>query len=188
MAETILEAIYCFPFKGFPGHRIDHAQVEAGGGIPNDRRFAVTNGKLDTGEWMPARSFFINAIVDGMSKFKLEIDGNGILIRNVNGNTLKFVLDDQESLAVANRQIAEFMRPVGVQEELPMPQIIERTGKVKNWDYADTPISIINSETVKAIASAIGTDLNPLTVSAAISSCPDCLPGRNFRGWANASR
>ncbi|MGI9351907.1 MAG: MOSC domain-containing protein [Rhizobiaceae bacterium] len=162
MAETILEEIYRFPFKGFPGQKLEKTVIEDGKGIPGDRRFAVTNGTVDTGEWMPARSFFINAVVDGMSKFGMENDGNKFSLKNIDGNKLEILLDDPESLADANEKIARFMAPVGVREDLPTPQIIERTGKTANWDYVDTPISIINAETVKIIAASISVELDPL--------------------------
>ena len=53
------------------------------------------------------------------------------------------------------------MEPVGVASGLPPPKIIQRPGRVANWDYKDTPLSIINLETVKAVGKQIGTELDP---------------------------
>ena len=161
MTETILQKIYRFPVKGFPGQELQQADLIAGAGIPNDRRYAVTKGTQDTGEWMPSRNYYINARVDGMSKFKCDFDGEIIYLKNILGEALTFKLDNQTSLDVANEQIKGFMQPVGVEEDLPASKIIDR-GKGSIWDYSDTPISIINSQSVKALDAKLGTNLDPL--------------------------
>ncbi len=161
MTETILEKIYRFPIKGFLGQEIPTASLIAGAGIPNDRRYAVTLGTEDTGEWMPSRNYYINARVDGMSKFQSDFDGETILLKNILGEELVFKMDDQDSLDAANGKIGDFMQPVGVDEELPVPTIIDR-GQGSIWDYSDTPLSIINTESVKALDEKLGTNLDPL--------------------------
>ncbi len=161
MTETTLKKIYRFPLKGFPGQELASAKLTAGAGIPNDRRYAVTKGVSDTKEWMPSRSYFINARVDGMSKFKCDFDGETIHLENILGKKLKFKLDNQASLDAANSEITDFMQPVTLEELSPPPQIIDR-GEGSVWDYIDTPISIINAESVKALDKKLGTQLDPL--------------------------
>lgn len=161
MTETILQKIYRFPVKGFPGHQLEKAELKAGAGIPNDRRYAVTNGVEDTGEWMPSKSFFVNSRVDGMSKFKCDFDGDSVQLENILGAKLRFTLDDPSSIDEANAELLNFMQPVGIHEDLPMPKIIDR-GESSLWDYSDTPISIINAESVKALDAKLGTELDPL--------------------------
>lgn len=161
MTETILQKIYRFPVKGFPGQQLQTTKLIKGAGIPNDRRYAITKDTIDTGDWMPSRSFFINARVDGMSKFKCDFDSEKILLTNILGETLNFNLDDKASLTKANAKLVKFMQPVGVHQDLPQPQIIDR-GKGSVWDYIDTPISIINAESVKALDEKLGTQLDPL--------------------------
>ena len=161
MTETILQKIYRFPVKGIPGHQLDKTELTAGFGIPYDRRYAITNGVEDTGEWMASKCFFVNSRVDGMSKFKCNFDEKSILLENIEGQTLGLELDNTSSLEQANQQIVSFMQSVGVKEDLPQPKIIDRQ-KNAIWDYVDTPISIINAESVKALDEKLGTELDPL--------------------------
>ena len=161
MTETILQKIYRFPIKGFPGHQLGKTILTAGKGIPYDRRYAITNGYDYTGEWMASKCFFVNSRVDGMSKFKCDFDEQTIRLENIKGQILKFELDKQQSLDKANAEIINFMQPVGIKEDLPQPKIIDRKENAI-WDYVDTPISIINRESVKAIDAKLGTNLDPL--------------------------
>ncbi len=160
MTETILEKIYRFPVKGFLGHELPSTTLNPGFGISNDRRYAITREAEDTGEWMPSRNFYVNSRIDGMSKFECDFDDKIIHLKNVLGEKLEFQLDNQSSLEHANTKIKEFLAPVGVDDELPTPKIIDR-GNGAIWDYSDTPISIINAETVKAIDEKLGTTLDP---------------------------
>lgn len=155
-----LQKIYRFPFKGFAGQCLTETQLVKDGGIAHDRRFAVTNGCEYNGTWMPSRSFFINAVVDDMLKFKLAFDSNEILLENINAEKLSLILDDAESLKRANQAIADFMQPAGVKSDMPPPQIIDR-GKASIWDYVDTPISIINAQSVQALEEKLGANLDP---------------------------
>ncbi len=163
MTQTItpsLKYIYRYPVKGFPGQKLEDTNLVKGAGIPNDRRYAVTKGTIDTGEWMPSRSFFINARVDGMSKFKTNFDGETVRLENIEGSKINFELNNPKSIKQANTKINDFMQPVILEQETPSPQIIDR-GKGSLWDYSDTPISIINAESVKALDAKLGTTLDP---------------------------
>ncbi len=162
MTKTILDKIYRFPIKGFPSQQLEQTALRISEGIPHDRRFAVTKGTKDTGEFMRAASFYINATTDGMSRFCLEGDSETILLRNVEGMELSLDLKAANVADAANKVICEFMRPVGIAADLPAPVLIDRIGNQPNWDYADTPISFINLATVTAISDAIGIELNPL--------------------------
>ena len=162
MASTILEKIYKYPIKGFSGIELETADLLNGDGIPNDRRYAVTRGVSPNGEWMPARSYYINALVDGMLEFNLREHDNGTIeITNPAGNSVLIDPNDSAGLQLANQGLAGFMSHAGVDEHLPQPQIIER-GTKGNWDYPDTPISIINAETVRTIGAALGYEMDPL--------------------------
>lgn len=160
MTKTILHQIWRYPVKGFPGQELSSTSLKAGAGIPNDRRYAVTKDTTDTGNWMPSRNYFINARVDGMAKFKCDFDGTTISLQNINGETLSFETNNEESLQVANSRIKSFMQPV-ITEELSIPPKITDRGKGSVWDYIDTPISIINAESVRALDKKLGTNLDP---------------------------
>ncbi len=162
MSGPTVQTLYRFPVKGFAGQKLDETVIEAGKGIPFDRRYAVTNGVEYEGEWMRSRSFFVNAVVDDMMKFTMDFDGHQLKLVNANGEEINLVPDDEESLSRANQAIAGFMQPVGVQPDLPHPALIDRGRNGAMWDYVDTPISIINAESVRAAGKAMGEELDPL--------------------------
>ena len=164
MTETILQNIYRFPVKGFPGHPLEKTILTASEGIPYDRRYALTKYSEDTGEWMQSRNFFINAFDDGLMKFGVELDdaSKHLKIRNADGDTISIDLDDPKSLATANLVMKDFAADLELRHDRPDPQFLERTPDIGNWDFPNTPISIINSETAKSISSKLNFDLDPL--------------------------
>ena len=168
MSKIHLAEIHRFPIKGFSGQRLESTLLEVGHGIPQDRRFAITNGTTTNGEWMPARSFFINSVNDGMQKFDLEFSGeeNRITLGGAGSESIEIVLDDPGSLEEANRHIAEFMTPVGLDEDRDPPRIVERTDNAGNgntgfWDFTDTSISVLNLNSLKSIEERTGTKIDP---------------------------
>ena len=164
MTETILQKIYRFPIKGFPGHQLGKTILTAGEGIPYDRRYALTKYSEDTGEWMQSRNFFINAFDDGLMKFGVELDdaAKHLKIRNGDGDIISVDLTDPTSLTEANLAVKNFAADLELRHDRPDPQLLERTPDIGNWDFPNTPISIINSETVKSISSKLNFDLDPL--------------------------
>ncbi len=163
MSNPTLESIYAFPFKGFPGQKLQSSKLSKGAGLPNDRRYAVTKGIEATGEWMPARSFYVVSRVDGMPKFTLEkADQKRVVLANPAGQKVEIRHDDPASISKANADIMAFMQHVGVASDGPWPEIIERNDKGGNWDYPDTAISIINASTVSEIGKTLGVDMDPL--------------------------
>lgn len=168
MGKIQLVEIHRFPVKGFSGQRLDATQLEPGHGIAHDRRFAITNGSATNGEWMPARSFFINAVNDGMQKFDLQFpnEENVITLAGAGGMEIRIVPDDPKSLVEANRQIAEFMAPVGLDDDRDPPRIVERaenagSGNSGFWDFTDTPISVLNLNSLKSIEQRTGVEIDP---------------------------
>ena len=111
MSNIKLSEIHRFPIKGFSGQSLQFAQLNPGHGIPHDRRFAITNSTTTNGEWMPARSFFINAVNDGMQKFDLQFstDENLITLGGTGEENIRILLNNPKSLEEANQQIATFM-------------------------------------------------------------------------------
>jgi len=163
MANTVLETIYWFPVKGFPGIQLETSRLVAGAGIPNDRRFAITRGVESNGSWMPARSYYINARADGMLKFAINATSeNELKISNPAGNSIVVSFNDNDSISKANEELADFIQHLAVDPELPVPKLIERRDGGSNWDFPDTPISIINAATVEEIGRNIGAQMDPL--------------------------
>lgn len=162
MSNTILESIHAFPIKGFPGVSLSSTRLKEGDGIPNDRRYAVTRGVAPSGNWMPARNYYINSQVDGMMMFRLDQASDcTVKITNPAGQDITIDPRLTDSITLANLTLPRFMKHVGVKEDLPPPQLVERSN-LGNWDYPDTPISIINAGTVRAISDGLGVAMDAL--------------------------
>lgn len=163
-----LAAIYRYPVKSLPGETLAETDLAAGEGIAFDRRFAIA---LDAeasadGAWHPCRSFLINAQYDGLQKF--DIGGrpanDAVEIDAPTGARLAFRANDSDSLAAANRELADFLGK-WLPEAATAPALTERRQQKGErsgyWDYSDSAISIINRETVAAIGKTIGKSLDP---------------------------
>ena len=164
MTKTILQKIYRFPIKSFPGHELNQAQLSEGIGLPHDRRFALTKYTEDTGNWMQSRNFFINAFDDGLTNFKVyfENDDTTLIVENTDGETITIDLDASNNLEEANTQITDFASVLDIRHDRPNPFLLERKPEIGNWDFPDTPISLINAESVKQLSSIFDIDLDPV--------------------------
>jgi uncharacterized protein YcbX len=161
-----LSQIFVHPIKSFPGISLDTVALSKGEGLPNDRRFAITNGISNTmdGAWLTCRSFFINAVNEGLLKFSVEMDGDTIRIRSPEGLGLSLRIGDQEGLAIANRRLADFVSSLNPSDDMLMPVITERSqmqGALSGyWDFNDSGISFMNAASLKAVSNAMGEDLD----------------------------
>ncbi len=164
MPNAKVEAIHRFPVKGFAGHSISSTNLTVNEGIPHDRQYAISNGTMaNTGEWMHSRGFFVNSIHDGVLEFALDFDPdtNSINLRAPDNQNLTLELGSEESLVAANEDIGQVVKTLTSDAALPAPQIIERPSTIGNWDFPDTPISLINMESIAALEQGFGLDLNP---------------------------
>jgi len=156
-----LSTIFTYPIKSFPG--IAHRQIELslGEGLPNDRRYAISNGTVNTsdGSWVSCRSFFINTVNDGLLKFTNESNADTLTLASPTGMRLSWNINDPDSLKFANSKMAEFIAPLQPAGDLPTPQISERTqlpGMLSGyWDFDDSGISLMNANSLKAVADAM---------------------------------
>ncbi|GEM_PF-994810 len=161
-----LSQIFVHPIKSFPGISLDTVALSKGEGLPNDRRFAITNGISNTmdGAWLTCRSFFINAVNEGLLKFSVEMDDDTIRIRSPEGLGLSLRIGDPEGLAIANRRLADFVSSLNPSDDMPMPVITERSqmqGALSGyWDFNDSGISFMNAASLKAVSNAMGEDLD----------------------------
>ncbi|MEM7216181.1 MAG: MOSC domain-containing protein [Pseudomonadota bacterium] len=164
MNPVKLEAIHRFPVKGFPSQSLKQARLELGKGIPGDRRYAITNGTVSNGEWMLARSYFINAYNDGLQKFDVceNTNDGSLTLKNPDGHEMNLLPENPQSLELANLQLERFLNHVTVKPDAPAPQVIERKQAESNWDYPGTELSIINAQSVQAIGTALDRELDPV--------------------------
>lgn len=162
-----LHTIYRYPVKGFPGEPLPDTEVRAGEGIPDDRRYAITNGISNTmdGAWLTCRSFFINAVNDGLLRYANESDDSTISIVAPNGSRLFWRKEDTQSLETANERLSDFIAPLQPDPSMPLPMIAERTqlpGMLSGyWDFDDSAVSLMNLASISAIGSAMNVALDP---------------------------
>lgn len=162
-----LETIYRYPVKSFPGEHLSSVSLTAGEGLPDDRRYAITNGIASTqdGAWLTCRSFFINAVDDGLLKYANESDEDTITLAAPNGMRLSWRKGDSASLDFANRKMTEFIAPLMPARDLPVPVITERTqtpGMLSGyWDFDDSAVSLMNLASLEAVANAMDRPLDP---------------------------
>ncbi|MEO1141460.1 MAG: MOSC domain-containing protein [Pseudomonadota bacterium] len=163
MDKTRLEAIHCFPIKGLPAISLTNTDLVIGRGIPNDRRYAITNGTMSDGKWMPAGNYFVNAYNDGLLNFKVTNDEqtSSISISNPENQEIRIQTNNPQSLELANLTLERFISHIKVKADRTPPQIVELSDAGGSWDYPGTEISLINQMTVKAIGDAMDRDLDP---------------------------
>jgi uncharacterized protein YcbX len=156
-----------YPVKGFKGHDIEQARLEAGGGVPCDRQLALLVPPVpdlsttDRGQ-LPYMYLSRNP---ALARYRTEWDG---------GNALRFIAPDGDTVSVdpatnqgfdeANRAFARWFgdRPGGPPRLSPLRQ------DGGYWDFGDTALSIINLATVRDIARSAGREINPLRFRANI--------------------
>ena len=178
-----VDAIHRFPVKSFSGEQLASVTLNRGKGIPFDRQFAVLNGSSQEsplpGEWVKARTFLINTLVDGLLRYRASVDDDSAIL-TVTGlphADVSIDLDSTGSLCQANEAIAKAL-PSG---EHTAPRFVRRSREKGYWDYPDSDISIINLETVRLIEQKLGRDVDPVRFrgNLVISGLP---PWHEF-GW-----
>lgn len=161
-----LHAIYRYPVKSFPGEQLQTVAMRAGEGLPDDRRYAITNGISNTmdGAWLTCRSFFINAVNDGLLKFEFAGIDDQVTLKSPQGTALSWRKGDDGSLDAANRSLAQFIAPLNPDANMAPPVITERTqmpGLLSGyWDFDDSAVSLMNVASLEAVAAAIGKPLD----------------------------
>lgn len=162
-----LSAIYHYPVKGFNGISLDTIELNAGGGIPNDRRFAITRD-LPTnydGSWLPPKNFTVNARVDNIQKYRLNLMDDGSI--EIESPSLQKFTFHPDVLNDENREIPlRFVEDMEMREQTIPNRLVEHNGGQLGtrgmWDYPDTEISIINLATTEAIAATSQQSIDPL--------------------------
>lgn len=147
----IIETLYRYPIKGFPGEQLNAISLRKGEGIPGDRCIALGSGAIpiaDDGAWTACQAFQRMNIRPDLTTFDLSNSKEGVLLSSTHGRAqlvhtgttdlgdLSDLFSDQTSINRAN-------------------------GNRGYWDHQDAAISIINVSTVDAIARIVGQEIDP---------------------------
>jgi ferredoxin-NADP reductase/uncharacterized protein YcbX len=162
VSDIRLTAIHRFPVKGFPSQSLQQAAVEAGGGIPLDRRWAVSNGEREVaaGDWSPCQSFVRMTKNDALPLFTIAIDEahRVLAIRSPQQEALTVRYDDETSAHEASTTLTRwFPSKFGAVSKLH-----SRDGGLGWWDHRDASVSIVNEATVASLSRAANVTLDPL--------------------------
>lgn len=166
VTRTVVARLARYPAKGFAGLDLDEVELRVGAGLPYDRALAVTNGLQavgGTGEWTDSGAFRRLMMNAELLSYAVDLDevGDHATLRVVapSGDALSVRLDDRgalpEDLERANATLAGWFAagPLG-------PPRLVAPG-VGLWDHEDATISIINLDTLEALAGVAAEDVDP---------------------------
>ncbi|NGM20610.1 MOSC domain-containing protein [Roseomonas stagni] len=157
-----VERITRFPVKGLTGELMDVVDIEAGQGLPHDRRFAFAQGDspFDPAApvWMQKRHFACLMANAGIAAIRSAYDPvTGMLLLMAPGFPhLAVDLDLAEDRARAAAWMTAFLGP----EARGSLRLAEAPGHAFT-DIAAKAVSIIGLSSVKALSEKVGMELDP---------------------------
>lgn len=152
--------IHRHPVKGWTPESLSATQLEVGSGVPFDRHFAFTCGRLEDkpvpGVWVQPRTFIQLTFFPQLAAFKSVLNEAGVLTLTApDGSSAEAKVGEPESFAAADAFIRQHFEagPYGA------PRLVEQAAGTGHWDFSDTCISIINLATVRVLEAAVGRPL-----------------------------
>ncbi len=152
--------IHRHPLKGWTPESLERAKLEVGGGLPLDRHFAFTCGRLEDepkpGSWVQPRTFLMLTFFPELAAFRAVVDDAGVLtVTAPDGSTAQARVGDPDGFGAADAFIQRYFEggPFG------KPRLVEKIAGYGHWDFSDTKISLINMATVRVIEEAAGRPL-----------------------------
>jgi ferredoxin-NADP reductase/uncharacterized protein YcbX len=151
-----LAAIYRYPVKGFGAQALHEAELVVGRGLPFDRFVGIANGHgvVASQGWLPCSSFVRLTQNPELPLYDLSFDDDSVTLSlgAPGGETTQINWKNPSSLDAANACVAAWF-PGGRQHA---PRLVRRNTDLGWWDFDDAPLSIINLETVRALATYAG--------------------------------
>jgi hypothetical protein len=163
MNSARIASLYRYPVKGLSGERLDAVDLAPGATFPADRAFALENGPSGfdpaAPSWQPKIKFLClmrNAKIAALST--RYDDASGIFTAARDGRTLvEAKLSDASGRAAIERFFQDFMGA----EARGQIRVLEAPGHSFS-DVAKKVVSIINLESVAALAQSIKRSVHPL--------------------------
>lgn len=153
-----------YPVKGMTGQPLERVTLTPGAGLPLDRILALRNGSVAaaTGaEWVPSEAFLRLVKNAALARHRLTLDETAgeLRIGSPDGEVIVIRLDAGRprpaDVARAGRALRDWF-PAG-----PLgPVSVESTG-VPLWDWPQAAVSIVNLDTLDAMAAAGDVPLDP---------------------------
>ncbi|MGW1716394.1 MOSC domain-containing protein [Streptomyces sp. NPDC002156] len=151
---ALLTAVYRYPVKGLPGQPLSHAELTVGQGLPLDRAFGLSEGavpvKANANGWISSEVLLRLRKHAELGAYGLTSEPDALRLTAPDGRELRIALDGGD-LRETDEPIRDLLGPVR----------LERPGAAL-WDWPDAPLSVINLDTVEALAEAAGVPVDPL--------------------------
>lgn len=147
-----IEFICQYPIKGFPGEKLDVVKLRANEGLPEDRKYALSNGQIkvnENGHWSPCQAFQRMTIRPDLSMFKLERNKGQLQLITPLGKLLKIKVEGGSTELLSDTFGSD-------------TAIHHAASGQGYWDHKDASISIINLSTIEEISKRLGLFINPL--------------------------
>ncbi|WP_330177222.1 MOSC domain-containing protein [Streptomyces sp. NBC_01498] len=153
-----------YPVKGMTGQPLDRVTLTPGAGLPLDRILALRNGSVPAAtaaEWVPSEAFLrlVKNAALARHRVTLDEDAGELRLGSPEGEVVVVRLDAglprPADVARASRTLRDWF-PAG-----PLgPVTVESTG-VPLWDWPRAAVSLVNLDTLDAMAEAAGVPLDP---------------------------
>ncbi|GAA1416281.1 hypothetical protein AUR04nite_28500 [Glutamicibacter uratoxydans] len=155
-----IDRLFRFPFKGLPAEAITSAQVEKNAGLTGDRIAAFSNGSSEVldGQWQSCSNFTILKNDKSLQKWSVSSQPPFITVSAPfeQAEALTFDATSDAGRAEANKYFSEYLPAQGKFER----EVVTAGSGMFDSQYSG--LSFINPNTVKALSSAAGVELDPL--------------------------
>ena len=157
-----LSQIKIYPIKGLRGHELQRATLLERNGIVGDREYAITSdAEFDGSVWRNSRTFLINAVNDGLLKIDVVWKGTIFSLVKPNGQAISFNSETLGEIESFNSRLPAWLSDIV--PGISAPRLVKRQMSMvppAMWDFPDSEMSLLNLETLQALAKAIGHNLD----------------------------
>jgi len=158
-----LEFLQRYPLKGFPGQRLEKAELDVGKGLDWDRHFAILSGAATeepiAGGFIKAVNFIQNTYTDDLQKFSTDIDFDQELIglTSFDGTKVEFDLTDPESWQKSSEVLRGWFT-AGDKN----PRLVRQAPAKGHWDFTDSNLSLLNLASHRMLESHYYHSMDPV--------------------------
>jgi uncharacterized protein YcbX len=162
MAAT-LAAIYRFPVKGLRGEPLEAVDVEAGGGLPHDRRFGIARGGDGTDvtafSWRPKQRFAMLMRDAELARLgcRVDFDAGTIEIGSPGAPPCVAAFASPRDRAELDGYLNRFLAG-----SRAGPVRLVESGRLSFTDVPENCLSLINLASVEELATRMGASIHPL--------------------------
>ncbi|MDR3518502.1 MAG: MOSC domain-containing protein [Azospirillaceae bacterium] len=159
--QPVIAQIFRYPVKSLSAQRLSEVRVEAGEGLPQDRRFALTTGAggVDRGTgWHPPGNFLTLARVERLAALQTEYDAASetLVILRRGRQVARGNLGTDTGRMLIGEFFAAYLRGAA----LGMPRLVESPG-VMYTDREDKLVTLINLASVRDLERVAGEPVDP---------------------------